>query len=151
MNFRYFVFITPWEIVESFVWTNFNPLDKRVLLVEIGPMLLKKKRICETFMTDNRHILIRKTHMSQLRILIQREFFFITLPFLCSFVFLSVMMGLTLTLFSGKIGENKTVLPISFTIGCLILSKICIYHKTIYFCHWDDVNRSNSTILLKRL
>ena len=36
MYFRYFVIISPWKSVGSFIWTNLNPLHPRMLCAKFG-------------------------------------------------------------------------------------------------------------------
>ena len=48
MYFRYFLIVSPWKRVWSFIWTNLNPYHPRMLcdklkLVKIGPVVLEKK------------------------------------------------------------------------------------------------------------
>ena len=75
MYLRYFLIISAWKRVRPFIWTNLNPLHPRTQecfvpsLVEIGPVVLEKKRKCEKFMisttmADNWQSVIRKAHLS---------------------------------------------------------------------------------------
>ena len=57
MYFRYFVIISPWKRTGPFIWTNWIPFTQVCFvlsLVEIGPMVLeKKKKIWKVFNDDD--------------------------------------------------------------------------------------------------